>query len=778
MSRRYHALRALLLGAVLASPAACGGDEPTPEAADPASVPGDALTPPATSPPVTTDPIPADPWSVGPPLGARRYVNGDLEVRVRAPNATHVDVCLFSVAMGEKERIRRATDRDATGLFHVRIDAATLAKEGLAGTIYYGLRAFGPNWRFDPTFVPGSEIGFVSDVDDAGNRMNPNKLLLDPYALEVSHDPINLENGSGAAFRAGPEGRTLDSALVAPKGVVVAPPLARPIGQPTHPIRDDVVYEVHVRGFTKNDDTVPEAERGTYRGAARRARYLKELGVRAIELLPVHETPNDQNDRTPESQGDNYWGYSTLSFFAPDRRYAFDKSPGGPTRELRAMVEAFHAEGIKVWIDVVYNHTAEGGANGPTSTVYSFRGLDNRTFYELGATGASYVSSNGVGPNVNTAEPVVADLVVDSLRYWYADLGVDGFRFDLAPIVANGCTRSCYRFDKALPTRIAKDLPARPDDGGAGADLVAEPWGLADGSYQVGGFPKGWSEWNDRYRDTVRRGLNRLDVAAVPPREIAQRVRGSADVYGGAGRPPAASVNFVVAHDGMTLADLFSYDSKNNEQAWPFGPSNGGTDNDLSWSHASDPARQRAATRTAFALAALSAGVPMFTGGDERLRTQRGNNNAYNLDSPAIWLDWTPNAQADAFASFAARTLGFRNTHVALRPKGFWKNDEVSWLDANGNVASDGYLDSDANRFLAWSLNGGALGDGAKRILIAFNRSAATVTMALPVGSTWQLVGDTSEAAEAWGNWKASPTAMPGSTHALGRRSVAVFVAN
>ena len=507
-----------------------------------------------------------------------------------------------------------------------------------------------------------------------------------------------------------------------------------------------------------------------------------------MEFLPLHETPNDQNERTPEAQGDNYWGYSTLSFFAPDRRYAFDKSPGGPTRELRAMVDAFHAEGIKVWIDVVYNHTSEGGANGPAATIYGLRGLDNRTFYELADDPSGYVSSNGVGPNVNTASPVTADLVVDSLRYWYRDLGVDGFRFDLASVVANGCTRGCYRFDpNGLPKRIARDLPARPDEGGAGVDLVAEPWGLADGSYQVGGFPKGWSEWNDRYRDTVRRSLNKLGVADVTPREMATRIRGSADIYARSGRTPSASVNLLVAHDGMTLFDLFSYDVKSNAQPWPFGPSDGGTDNDLAYSHGGNPARQRAAARASLALAILSAGVPMINGGDERLRTQRGNNNAYNLDSPAIWLDWTSVPNADAFAAFTTRAFAFRNAHDALRPAAHWrergepKGAQVVWRRDDGQPADAAYLDSPTRHFLAFELDGASLGDTSKGILVGYNGSAGTVTMALPPapeGRTWSVVADTSVAAEAWGNWRLeSDASAAASTYAVSQRSVVVFLA-
>ena len=724
MARLYHALPlALLTAAACSSSHEDGGS-----GADAPGAPPTAVVMPET-PPV----IPADPWSVGPPLGARRFANGDLEVRVKAPNATRVELCIFVVATGASE-VQRLPMTLAGDRFELRVP-------NVPPHAVYGFRAFGPNWPYDPAWTPGTETGLVADVDAFGNRMNPNKLLVDPYALEITHDPV----GIGA--------RAVDTGPTAPKSVVVVPSVERPRNVPARAIADDVVYEVHVRGFTMNDPTVPEAERGTYRGAARRAAYLKDLGIRAVEFLPIQETSNDQNDRSAESQGDNYWGYSTVAFFAPDRRYSFDRSPGGPTREFQAMVDAFHAEGIKVWMDVVYNHVADGGVHG-------FRGLDNRTYLEVADNPASWVNGNGVGPNFNTGDPVVGDLVVDSLRYWHDGLGVDGFRFDLASIVANSCSHGCYQFaPKGLPARIAKELPARGSSGGA--DLIAEPWGLVAGSYQVGGFPEGWSSWNDHYRDAIRQSLNRLDVVPTTPRDLAKRIRGSADLYGA----PSSSLNLLVAHDGMTLHDVFAYDQKSNDQAWPWGPSNGGTDNDLSWSHAGDPARQRAAARAALALSALSAGVPMITGGDERLRTQQGNNNAYNLDSPAMWLDWS--ASASPFTAFVTRAFAFRHASPSLRPAAFWKEgSDVVWLRDDGQPADAAWLEAAAHHFLGWRLG---------NILVGYNRDSASATMTLPAGA-WSLVADTSESAESWGNW-GDPVPVTDRTYAVGRRSVVVFVA-
>jgi len=684
----------------------------------------------------TTDAgVVADPWACGPPLGARRAADGSLEVRVHAPNATRVEVALFGAAIGEVERLRVPLDAEA-GRFTGRVDADALADAGLDGAVLYGLRVWGPNWPYDPAWEPGTELGRLADVDEDGHRMNPNKLVLDPYALEVSHDPIGPEQRDPGVFRTDAANRARDSAPFAPKGVVIG--CAPGDRGPDRPFSDAVIYEVHLRGLTMNDPSVPEAERGTYAGAARKAAYLRSLGITAIELLPLHETPNDQNELTPDAAGDNYWGYSTLSFFAPDRRYAADRSPGGPTRELRAMVEAFHAEGIEVYVDVVYNHTSEGGGD----TVLSWRGLDNATFYVLGDDPRGYVVSNGVGPDVDTSNPVTADLVLASLRYWHEQLGVDGYRFDLASVLGNGCGRGCYRFDRRFPERVAAEL-------GDEVDLIAEAWGTVGGTYQVGNFPAGWAEWNDRYRDAVRRDLNRLGREAVPLRELVRRISGSPDLYEDDGRSPEASVNFVVAHDGMTLHDLFRYDAKDNDQPWPYGPSDGGTDNDLAWSHGGDPARQATATRTALALLALSAGVPMITGGDESGRTLRANNNPYNVDSEANWLAWPGD---EALRDFTSRLFAFRAAHAALRPDHHWRVfgdadgdgiTEVRWLRDDGRFVDDAYLDTDGPHFLAWQLDGDELGDDAASLYFAYNGWSGTVNATLPGGFAWRRVFDT-----------------------------------
>jgi glycogen operon protein len=642
----------------------------------------------------------------------------------------------------------------------------------LPAVIYYGYRVWGPNWTYDPSWAPGTTVGWITDVDAFGNRMNPNKLVFDPYARELSHDPTTPTQLDGSYYGAG-DLRAKDSGAVAPKGIVLRGEASDHGLKPNRPFADEVIYEVQLRGFTKHDP-VPCA--GTYAGAATRARYLADLGVTAVEFLPLQETPNDTNDVDPTStHGDNYWGYATLAYFAPDRRFACDRTPGGPTRELRTMVRAFHAEGIKVYVDVVYNHTAEGGG----SSLFSMRGLDNAGYYQLDRAGTGFTSSNGVGADLAADKPLVEGLVLDSLRYWRDELGVDGFRFDLAPVLANSCGPGCFSFDPTFPDEIAEQL-ARPAGGGEGVDLIAEPWAIAWGSYQVGAFPQGWSEWNDQYRDLIRKDQNLRGIAAVTPGELASRIYGSAYLFRDDGRTPAASVNFLVAHDGMTLHDLYACNGAHNTQGWPLGPSDGGTSDNKSWDQGGDPVLQRQAARTGLALLALSQGVPMITGGDERLHSNSCNNNPYNLDSPATWIDWR--RPEPAFTTFTRRLFQFRAAHPALRHVDWLAASNVSWRDAGGNVASGGYMDDPSRPVLAWRLDGAALGDPSPALYVAYNRDMTAVKIMIPPppgGTAWFRVADTSAWMEAAGNIAApgAESRIHSSEYDLGVRSLALFIA-
>ncbi len=735
--------------------------------------------------------------SAGGAGGSTATLPDALHLTVRSGRATRVDVEVFAAPMGESAKLSRTLTREAdSDRWSVDIPGAELAAAGVNGTIYYGYRAWGPNWPVDPAWKPGSSAGFVVDVDDAGNRFNPNKLLFDPYSKELSHDPTTPDQPAGKAYKSGPENRADDSALVAPKTIWLGGPGAKPedVGpRPTRALKDDIVYEVHVRGFTKSDPSVTEACRGTFAGAAEKADYLASLGVTAIELLPVQETSNSRNDVELSTSGDNYWGYSTLAFFAPDRHYACDTSPGGPTREFAAMVRAMHERGIKVFLDVVYNHTAEGGVGDPdVATILSLRGLDNAGYYELSKDGHHYQDNTGVGANTNARTGLFRDLVIDSLTYLHEDLGVDGFRFDLASVLGNGCDQGCFDFDpgdpKGILQRAGKDLPARPREGGDGVDLIAEPWGIGAGTYQLGHFPKAWSEWNGAFRDTIRRDMNLLDVVDTTPRQVLFAVAGSPDHFA-TGRPPSASINFLVAHDGFTLRDLYSCNAKNNAQPWPYGPSDGGENNNLSWNYGEDPVRQRQAARTGMALLLLSAGVPMITGGDELYRTLQCNNNAYNLDSPANWLDWSLPETFPEYATFVREMLHFRGAHPALRPSTWAVQndadengmDDWAFLTDKGTPTQDVYLDNPANHFLAWRVDGGPEKDEARSIYVGYNGLPAAVDAHLPApaaGFAWYHALDTSDWYEDKNNIHpvGAEELYDQAIYTLGRRAVVVFV--
>ncbi|HHO51165.1 MAG TPA: glycogen-debranching protein [Deltaproteobacteria bacterium] len=720
------------------------------------------------APPATTSTL------AGPTAPAGPRVEGDLLVfRVPARHATRVEAWLYAEPQGADAVLRvvleATSDRFVGAVSLAELDAAGLE------VVWYGLRAWGPNWAYDPGWSPGSELGFLTDVDDLGNRYNPNKLLIDPWAHELSHDP-----GTDWGLFASGEHRARDSGPEAPKGLALLQPPAPPLEGPEIPLRDTVVYEVHLRGLTMQDPVVPEALRGTYAGAALRAPYLAELGVTAVELLPIQETSNDQNDLDPDTvYGDNYWGYSTLAYHAPDRRYAADQSPGGPTREVRDMVEAFHAEGIEVWIDVVYNHTAEGGTwdGGDTAPLLSWRGLDNAAYYELDGP-SGYRNDNGVGPNLDATDPHVRELVLDSLRWWSEGLGIDGFRFDLAPILGNGCSKGCFSWEPGDPEGLLQRIDAELD-----AKVVAEPWAITEGTYQGGAFPGDWAEWNDGFRDRIRSDQNRLGVDDVTPGSLANAWSGSWDRFGDDGRQPWHSINFITAHDGMTLADLYSCNNKHNDQPWPYGPSDGGTDDDRAWDQGGDPVAQRHAARTGMALLLLSAGVPMFTGGDEFLRTQRCNNNPYNVDAPGIWLDWgwSEGGDPQAFTELTRSLLALRAAHPVLRPDTWRPDDQVSWLAPDGSVASSAYLDNPDNHALALRLDGAPAQDPAQALFIAYNGWTDGVTFTLPPapsGQPWRIAVDTAPWLEGEHHAFApgSEPTLPDDTYLLHGRSVVVLI--
>lgn len=729
-------------------------------------------------------------------LGARFDASGSqVTFRVYSSRATRIELYLYAQPTGADEVADIPLDRDAdTSVWSRTIPLTRIRQDfGVPGTIYYGYRSWGPNWTFDPNWTKGSKAGFVTDVDADGNRFNPNKLLYDPYARELSQDPITPQQRDGAIYASGPDHFLRDTGHEAPKGIVLDSSTGDVGTKPTRALKDDIIYEVNLRGLTVSDTSIPAQVRGTYAGAAQKAAALKTLGVTAVEFLPVQETQDDANGLDPNSpDGDNYWGYSTLDYFAPDRRYSSDKSPGGPTREFQAMVKAFHDQGIKVFMDVVYNHTGEGYAYSSDPRTYnlmSWRGLDNPTYYLLTNDNQFSYDNTGVGGDYNTANPVAQDLIVDSLAWWRDRLGVDGFRFDLAVVLGNTCQRGCFNFDKIAPqtalNRIARDLSPRPANGGAGVDLIGEPWAASgNGAYQLGNFPSGWSEWNGKFRDDIRTSQNKLGVASVTTATLATRFTGSADLFQANGRRPWNSIDFIVAHDGFTLADLYRFNAKNNNQPFPAGPSDGGSDDNESWDQGGNASDQRKAARNGLALLMLSAGTPMMTGGDEFLRSLNGNNNPYNLDNAFNWLNYQFDDQQKLFTTFAQRLLAFRAAHLALRPVDFYTPSQVQWFQPNGTAADSTYFTNPDNHAIAWTIDGTAFQDPSSTIYVAYNAWSGNVDFTLPSpgdGKNWFRAMDTSPFLETAGSVFAPGTeekiGAKGTTYGLGPRAVLVLIA-
>jgi len=675
--------------------------------------------------------------------------------RVYSSRASQIEVDLYAAPMGSPEVLRYTLNfNSSTNIFSTSIPLTTLQAAGITGPVYYGYRAWGPNWPFSDSWTKGSGGGFIADVDAQGNRFNPNKLLIDPYAREISHDPINATWTDGTIYASGASYRNIDSGNSAPKSILWMP-ASQSIGtKPSRPQKDDVIYEVNVRGLTKNDSSIPAALQGTYAGAALKAPYLAMLGVTAVEFLPVQELQNDANDNTPNSTaGQNYWGYSTLNYFAPDRRYASNKAAGGPTVEFQAMVKAFHDLGIKVYIDVVYNHTGEGGAwNGSDPTVYnvlSWRGLDNPTYYELTADMQFSWDNTGVGGNFNTYNPVAQNLIVDSLAYWRDTMGVDGFRFDLASVLGNTCTVGCFNFNagdaNTAVNRIARELPD--------VNLYAEPWAIGGNSYQLGGFPAGWSEWNGNFRDTLRQAQNDLGVATITTGALATRFAGSSDLFGS--RNPWSSTNFMVVHDGFTLNDLYGCNGPSNNQAWPYGSSDGGSTSNYSWDQGGAAADRRAAARVGFAFIMLSAGTPLMMGGDEYLRSLQCNNNPYNVDSIANWLNYTWTTDQVNFNAFVQGVIAFRKTHAALRPLNFYSAAQLAWWTPAGTTPDTAYFNDGNNHSIAWQLN------DTPSLYVAYNGWSDSVNFTLPspsTGTNWYRVTDTCGWAEGPGQVRSPGT--------------------
>jgi isoamylase len=671
-------------------------------------------------------------------------------------NATKVEVCLFDSAGGtETERIALPEYTDL--IWHGYIPDVH------PGAVY-GVRVHGP---YEPS---------------AGHRFNPNKLLLDPYArahighLQWSPECFGYTIGAEDADLSFDE---RDSAAFVPKCVVVDSDFDWH-GKPRIkglPWDNTIVYEAHVKGFTKRHPAVPPHLQGTYAGLAVKEviDYVKALGVTAIELLPVHTFVDDS--QLLERGLKNYWGYNSIGFFAPDPRYA--SAPDQCLREFKEMVARFHDAGLEVILDVVYNHTAEGNELGPT---LSFKGIDNASYYRLLPDPRHYVNDTGTGNTLNVSNPAVIEMITDSLRYWVNELHVDGFRFDLGTILArepngfdnrSGFLKACNQ-DPVLRT----------------VKLIAEPWDLGPGGYQVGGFPPGWGEWNDRYRDTVRDFWK--GSAAVS--EVAKRLTASGEIFNHLGRRPWCSINFVTAHDGFTLNDAVTYNDKHNEAN---GEKNrDGTNDNHSWNCGAEGPTEDGAInalrerqiRNMLSTLLLSQGTPMLLAGDEFGRTQQGNNNAYCQDNEISWLDWNLAEKGQSLLRFTQTLCRLRHKYPILRRNRFLTgaHDEeldvkdLTWINAAGvEMQAADWSDPVAHCF-GMLIDGRARPSGVRQrgteatLLIVMNAHHDFVKFRLPAsngGGRWLRVLDTNVAVEGIENFEGAA----GDEYGVTARSLVMF---
>ena len=650
-------------------------------------------------------------------------------------HATAVDLCLFDSADDAHETLRIGLPERTDHVWHGYFPDVRPGQ-------LYGYRVHGP-------YAPRD-----------GHRFNPAKILLDPYAKAVARIPRWDETLFGSGRDASQQDLapdTRDNAAVAPLGAVIDSAFSwgddRRPGTPWH---ETIIYELHVKGFTCLHPGVPEPLRGTYLGVSSDAalQHMKALGITAVELMPVHL---HATDRDLVARGlTNYWGYNSLAYFAPDVRYASARGRMAPVREFKMMVRALHAAGLEVILDVVYNHTAEGDHLGPT---LSMRGVDNASYYRLmPGQPRLYQDFTGCGNTLNMRHPRVLQLIMDSLRYWAVEMHVDGFRFDLASALA----RELFDVDKLGSFfDIIQQDPVLSQ-----VKLIAEPWDLGEGGYQVGNFPAGWTEWNGRYRDLVRR-FWRGDGGQVS--ELASRLAGSSDLYAQGGRRPYASINFVTSHDGFTLRDLVSYQSKHNEEN---GESNrDGEANNLSWNcgaegPSDDPAvgalRARQ-MRNLLATLLLSQGVPMLCAGDEFGRTQRGNNNAYCQDNEISWLDWNLSLEQTDLLAFVCSVVRLRNLHPVMRRRTFFQGrgsrgqhvTDILWFDPAGREMTDATWNAPQAHALGAMLAGDAIAESDERgvpvrddtFLILLNADAVPTSFTLPPsadGHAWACEFDTS----------------------------------
>jgi isoamylase len=664
------------------------------------------------------------------PLGATWCGNG-VNFALYSQNATAIELCLFDEVAAERESFRISLTEREDEVWHIFLPEARPGQ-------LYGYRVHGP-WN-----------------PERGQRFNPFKVLLDPYARSLA-GPFTYPASMYAYELLHPDSdlrmSQLDNSAVVPKSVVIDPAFDW-TGDvpPKRPLEETVIYEVHAGGFSKLWEEIPTELRGTYLGLSHPAAiaYFLNLGVTAIELLPIQEIA-DEPFLEPKKLL-NYWGYNTIGFFAPAHRYATASSTGAEVREFKEMVRAFHRAGLEVILDVVYNHTAEGNHLGPS---LCYRGIDNQVYYRLVPHQPRYYTDyTGTGNTLNVPHPRVLQLIMDSLRYWVEEMHVDGFRFDLAPTLA--------RESHAVSKASAFFSVIHQDPVISRVKLIAEPWDIGEGGYHVGNFPFLWCEWNGRYRDTLREFWmgNPLPIS-----EMAYRLMGSPDLYASNSKRPTASINFVTCHDGFTLADLVAYNEKHNEANQE--GNNDGSNQNHSWNcgvegpttDAEILRMRRRQRRNLLISLMLSQGVPMLCAGDEYGRTQGGNNNAYCQDNPISWLSWDRSPEEKAFQAFASRLIKFRAQHpIFHRPKFFQERTglrDVSWLRADATELSRADCENTTQAHMGLLLvghdmdvrdfEGNAITDDT--FYLIFNAEAHEVSFTLPGNEqvTWENVLDSSQ---------------------------------
>ncbi len=664
------------------------------------------------------------------PLGATWDGRG-VNFAVFSETAERLEVCLFAKEDPSRETHRFRLPATTAGVHHGYVPGLSL------GTLY-GLRAYGP-W-----------------APERGLRFNPSKLLLDPYARCLTGRP-NLSHRAFAASEDETVPDSTDSADAMPRCMVVDGGFDWEGDAPLRtPWSRTILYEVHVRGFTKRHPEIPAELRGTYGGFAHPVAiaHLQSLGITAVELLPVQQAVDE--GFLSERGLVNYWGYNTIGFFAPDVAHACS-GPRNVVNEFKGLVKALHRAGIEVILDVVYNHTGEGNHQGPT---LSFRGLDNPAYYRLTPKAPRfYVDVAGTGNSLNVEHPQTLTLVMDSLRYWVREMHVDGFRFDLAS--ALGRQGGAFSRDAAFFQALHQDPVL------AAVKLIAEPWDLGPGGYQSGNFPADFSEWNDKYRDAFRRYWKGDDNLAA---EIGYRLTGSADLFQLSGRGPTASINFITAHDGFTLRDLVTYSAKRNQAN---GEDNrDGSDANNSWNCGVEGETDDAAVnalrdrmvRNFLATLFLSQGVPMLLAGDELGHTQRGNNNAYCQDNEISWIDWNLTEERQRLLRFTRSLIHGRLSQPVLMRRGFFQGHhifdsqlkDVAWFRPDGSEMQQADWQKPVLRALGFLLGGDAIGEfderGQKRegdsLLILLNAGSGPVPFALPAvewGRDWEWWLDTSD---------------------------------